>query len=167
MDSMVALCEVLRIFFLVNIEEEDMLPTLFPRLREYPATSRDPYNSFSDLMALLDADTTGGAPALDVEEDAERYYVTIDLPGIDKEDIDVSMEGRQLFISGKREEEREERGEGRKLLRRERRTGTFTRGLSLPEAAVDGDVDARFKNGTLEVSVPKSSESRGRRIEIS
>lgn len=103
------------------------------------------------------------APAVDLKENREAYIVQADLPGVDPDDIEVTMENGVLTVRGQREEERREEGEN--LHRVERFSGRFERRFSLPDAADDG-VEARMSKGVLEIRVPKSDRAVARKIEI-
>ena len=112
----------------------------------------------------FDSGTTELAPPIDVRETDDAYVVEIDLPGLDPANTEVFVEGRTLTIRGHYAEETE-RHEGNYLLR-ERRKGNFTRSVALPGMVdVDG-VTSRFDNGQLTVSLPKASQNKARRIEI-
>ncbi len=103
-------------------------------------------------------------PRVDVKEEKDRYLVDFELPGLDKDDIKVTMENGMLTVSGERKHE--ETREDDKVYRRERSYGKFCRSLRLPED-VDGDkVEAGFKNGILRIGVGKKEEAKPRAIEI-
>ncbi len=102
-------------------------------------------------------------PAIDVEETAEEYLVSADLPGIKKEDINIECEGNQLTISAER---KYESTDGRKQERRERFYGTFHRSFTLP-TGVDADkIQASYEGGVLTVHVPKVEQAKPRKIAI-
>lgn len=110
-------------------------------------------------------DLTGGnaAPAVNVWEDADGVYVESELPGLDSQDIEIYVTGRQLTLRGDRKPPVVERGVWH---RQERGHGKFQRVVELP-ADVDADaVEARFQNGVLLVKLPKRAESRPRKIDI-
>jgi HSP20 family protein len=113
----------------------------------------------------VDGGLTELAPPLDVRETADAYIVEIDLPGIDPKDTEVLVEGRTLSIRGRFSEETEEK-EGNYLLR-ERRQGQFMRAVALPGMVEVDKVSSKFDNGQLTVTLPKASQNRARRIEIS
>jgi HSP20 family protein len=103
-------------------------------------------------------------PALDVRETDDAYVVEVDLPGIDPEQTEVLVEGRTVTIRGMLAEEREEpRGN---YLVRERRQGTFLRAVALPGMIEVDQVETRYQNGQLTITLPKASSSRARRIAI-
>jgi len=108
--------------------------------------------------------TGSWVPPLDVFEDDDRLVVKVELPGIDPEAVEVSVEDSTLTVSGSREFERET--EERNYHRIERRYGAFSRSLRLPQTADAERVDARFDRGVLTIEVPKREEARPRRIEI-
>lgn len=127
---------------------------------------------------LGDAPATAGAwsPALDVEEDEDGFTLHVELPGVDPEQVEVSLEENVLTIAGQRDfyptggpeaplRPPAERDTDR-FRRIERRFGRFHRAVRLPDR-VDGDhVEARFAHGLLTISVPKAEESKPRRIAI-
>ncbi len=113
----------------------------------------------------VDGGLTELAPPLDVRETEDAYVVEIDLPGVDPKDTEVLVEGRTLSIRGRFNEETEEK-QGNYLLR-ERRQGQFMRAVALPGMVEVDQVTSRFDNGQLTITLPKASQNRARRIEIS
>jgi len=106
----------------------------------------------------------GFAPRLDLAETDTQYEVKVDLPGMKPEDVSVEIKDGALWISGKTEEEHEEKG--KTYHRVERRFGEFRRVLNLPGKVADHGVDATFHDGVLKVTVPKAEEAKPRRIEV-
>jgi HSP20 family protein len=103
-------------------------------------------------------------PTVDVVEGKEAFEVTVDLPGMKPEEVNVEVKEGDLWITGKRTEEKEETD--KTYHRVERRHGEFRRVLSLP-ATVDGDkVTAKYDNGILKVTVPKVEAAKAKRIEV-
>ena len=92
-------------------------------------------------------------PDVDVFERSGKLVVRTDLPGMRREDIDVSVEGDLLTIKGHREEEKEVKEED--YFCSERATGEFTRTVRLPEGVSADHVEAQYENGVLEVKLPK------------
>lgn len=106
----------------------------------------------------------GWAPAVDmIDEDAE-IVLRADLPGLDEKDIEVTVQDGTLAIRGERKEEKEEKREN--YYYSERSYGAFARMLALPAAVEADKVKATFKNGVLEVHLPKAKGAKGRKIEI-
>lgn len=98
------------------------------------------------------------SPEVDIYEDEKGIRLRADLPGLESKDLNISVEDNVLTVSGKREESKEEKKEN--YLRRERYYGEFTRSFSLPEYADADKIDASFKNGVLEVTVPAKPETK-------
>ncbi len=95
---------------------------------------------------------------LDVIDEGDRYRILVDLPGFNKEDINVYVEDGDLVIKAERKEEREE--SGRNYIRQERRFGEVYRRISLPEEVDVDKISAKYNNGVLEIIVPKVEKER-------
>ncbi|MBF0387823.1 MAG: Hsp20/alpha crystallin family protein [Candidatus Omnitrophica bacterium] len=104
------------------------------------------------------------SPAVDVVDTKEKVIVKVDLPGLKKEDIDVSIENGVLTIRGEKKQEIEHKNGD--VLRSERYYGSFYRAFTLPSSVDAGKVNARFEDGVLELSVLKKEESKPRQIKI-
>jgi len=94
------------------------------------------------------------SPTCDIEENNEEYVVHAELPGVKKDDINVSLENGMLLIEGKRRQEKEDKG--KHFHRVERSYGTFMRRFALPTAVYEDKVMADYKDGMLTVHVPKN-----------
>jgi len=122
---------------------------------------------FEDPFSLLTPSTgffEGWSPALDVFEDQDKYVVNAELPGLKKEEINVSLEGNTLTISGERKQQ-EEKKEGENY-RSERYFGRFQRSLTLPSQVDANKIQANYKDGVLSVTLPKSEESKSKQIQV-
>ena len=104
----------------------------------------------------------GFTPRADVEETDDAYVIEVEVPGVNKKDIDVSVAGRRLTITG----EHKERDRVGILRRRTRRVGRFEYDIQLPGDVDDEGVGAELADGVLTVRVPKATTERARRIEI-
>jgi HSP20 family protein len=104
-------------------------------------------------------------PAVDVRETDEEFVFTADLPGLAKDDVQITLEDKVLTISGERKFEGKE--ENQNYHRIERSYGTFSRSFTLPHEVNQDKVKANFDNGLLTVSVAKAEEIKPRKIEIS
>jgi HSP20 family protein len=104
-------------------------------------------------------------PEIDVEESEKEYYVSVDIPGVDKQDVHVRVDDGALVIEGERREERA--AESASYMRRERAYGRFVRRMGLPTTIDTESIKARLDNGTLHVTVPKSKAAREAAREIS
>ena len=113
---------------------------------------------------FADMSRAGFEPAVDVRETADEVIVEAELPGIEPEDVDVSLEGRTLRLTGERRHEHEERTKS--VHRVERFYGSFERHIPLPEGIDPEKVEASYKNGVLSVHVGKREDVRPRSIPV-
>jgi HSP20 family protein len=104
------------------------------------------------------------SPTFDVEELKDAYILKADLPGLTESDVDVTVMGNALTISGKREAEPER--EGQRYYAIERGYGTFSRTFSLPDGANLDELSANLKNGVLTLHIPKRPEVQPRKISL-
>ena len=104
------------------------------------------------------------APALDVEETDKEYLIKADLPAIKKDDLKIGIDHGMLTLEGERRHEKEEKG--RKFHRVERAYGKFMRRLELPLDIDDTKVLAEFKDGVLNVHIPKSATAKPRTVDV-
>jgi len=117
-----------------------------------------------ELERLFEAPLTGWAPALDVHENKDNFTVRVELPGIKREDIDVSLHDGALVITGERKEEK--LPEGAEMHRQERFYGRFQRALTLPEPVAADKVKADYKDGILTITLPKTEEAKPKKIDV-
>ena len=110
------------------------------------------------------AQTTLWSPAVDIREHKDRYVVVADLPGVEKEDIHLSLENNTLTIKGERRYEKTEEKEG--YSRVERMQGQFYRRFMLPETTDESKIKAKYKKGVLEVTIPKKEGKQAKKIEV-
>jgi HSP20 family protein len=104
------------------------------------------------------------APPADIHETADEFVVKMDLPGVSQKDIKINLTGDALVVRGERTQEKTENGVSRHRV--ERVYGSFERAFTLP-ASLRGDrVKATYKDGVLEIHVPKAEEAKVREIEI-
>lgn len=131
------------------------------------------WDLFRDLRSVEDGfdRLTGRAfsrdrwvPALDVRESDDRFEVTLDLPGLEPDDVKVTFEDGMLTVSGRRRFSSEDTGET--WHRIERSFGTFARSIRLPQTADREEIEATFDRGVLTVSVPKTEQAKPRTIEV-
>ena len=117
-----------------------------------------------ELDRLFESPMTGWAPALDVYEDKESFSIRVELPGMKREDIEVSLQDGAIIISGERKEEKVH--EDISIHRQERFYGRFTRALTLPMAVAGDKVKAQYKDGILAVTLPKAEEAKPKAITV-
>ena len=103
-------------------------------------------------------------PPVDIAEDDKEYTIKVELPGVNKEDVRVSVEGGVLSISGERKAEKEDTN--KKYHRIERTYGSFARSFTLPEGAASDKVSAEFKDGILKVHLPKDEKAKPKSIDV-
>lgn len=108
---------------------------------------------------------SGWSPALDVFDDKDNFVVTVELPGLKKEEINLSLHDGVLTISGERKHERDEKEGG--TFRSERYFGKFQRSVTLPAAVDANKVAANYKDGVLTVELPKAEEAKPKQIAVS
>jgi HSP20 family protein len=108
--------------------------------------------------------TTAWAPALDISERKDAYLVTVELPGLEPEDLDITMEDGLLTIKGERQFTSE--SSEQQFHRVERRYGAFRRSITLPAQVQADQIEATFDNGVLQIVVPKAEEAKPKRIQV-
>jgi len=110
-------------------------------------------------------DTGNWNPDVDIVEDKDKVSVSVDLPGLDKEDIKVGVEDNVLTITGERKFEKED--EQKNYHHMERAYGSFSRTFSLPNTVAGDKIKANYKNGVLNIELPKVEEVKPKEIPIS
>ena len=104
------------------------------------------------------------SPLVDITEDEKEYLIKADLPEVKKEDVKLTVQDDVMSISGERKYEKEEKG--KKYHRVERAYGSFMRSFTLPEDADGSKVSAEYKDGVLNVHLPKSEKAKPKSIEV-
>jgi HSP20 family protein len=137
------------------------------------------WDPFQDLLAIQDemnqvfgrarqGQGQGGgrmwAPALDISERKDAYVVTVEVPGVNAEDLDITLEDGLLTIQGERQFTQESTEQ--QFHRVERRYGSFRRSITLPSQVQADAIEASFENGVLEVVVPKAEEAKPKKISV-
>lgn len=135
---------------------------------------RNPWQEFDSLTDRLQAafdvsmptSAQGGswAPSVNIEETSKALFLTAELPGVRREDVELEVENNILTLRGQKADTRHEEAEKYHLF--ERRSGAFQRSFTLPRTVVADDISADYENGVLHVTLPKAPEARSRRIEI-
>lgn len=137
-------------------------------LRTSDIFSLDPMDTaFRNLLRPWRAELATQAPQikLDVSEDDAQYIVKADIPGVRREDINVSVDGNQVTISAEVKKESEEKKGGR-VLRSERQYGYATRMFSLDCEVDDAKADAKYENGVLNLKLPKKAAKTVKKLAI-
>ena len=110
------------------------------------------------------ASTPAWAPALDISEGKDAYLVTVELPGVKLDDLEITLEGGLLTIRGERQFTSESSEE--QYHRVERSSGAFRRSITLPAQIMTDEVEASMEDGVLRILVPKAEEAKPKRIQV-
>jgi len=140
--------------------------------------NRSPWSVFDDFDNLFDdfwrpvragrfpgANNGGFAPAMDVSETDNEYHVRADLPGVKKDELDISIQDGVLTINAETKYEDEQKNKGR-IVRQERRYGKFVRSMRLGNAVDVDNVQAEYQDGVLKLVLPKAEQARPKRIDV-
>ncbi len=119
---------------------------------------------FNRLWPSEKEEMVSWAPRTDIKETDKDIMVRMDVPGMKMEDIDVSVDNDMLTISGERKMEKEEKGKD--FVRMERGYGSFCRSFYLGIPVKESEVKASYKNGVLEISLPKAEVKKAKKIKI-
>ena len=134
----------------------------------------DPFGDFDTLFNSLlrpgareVSETWGQAlmPALDVSESDDAYHVTAELPGVSKDDLDITINDGVLTINAETRHESEQKDKGR-MIRQERRYGKFVRSMRLGGDVDEDKVKANYEDGVLHLTLPKSEDVKPRKIDV-
>lgn len=151
------------------LRSRSLTPTLFePSLEPWSELRREFDRLFDSVLSGMGSNDVGGTPwvpAMDVEDHDDRLRLSFELPGVKPEDLEVTVEGGVLTVTGEKKAEAE--SNGRLGVRSwERRYGRFRRSMALP-SYVDADhIAANYEHGVLTIDLPRTAESRRRKIEI-
>lgn len=154
-----------------------MTTTLTTPTRFTPTVRRDPFGLFDDFFndfwtapgwmpAMRMSEMPSVARArMDVVDKGKAFEITIDLPGVKKEDIDITVEGAHVAIKAASTSEKEVK-EGDKLLHTERFATSYARSFELPAEVTEAGAEAAYKDGVLTLMLPKREPMPGKRLEI-
>jgi HSP20 family protein len=118
-----------------------------------------PRRGSQELMATGD-----WAPRVDISETDHEFIIKAEIPEVGKEDVKVTVDNNVLTIRGERKQEKDEKG--KKFHRVERYYGTFARSFTLPENVEQAKIEASFKEGVLNLRLPKTEKVRAKEIEV-
>jgi len=125
---------------------------------------QDPWD-LANLGPPVASIATAGFPRTDLAESENEVTVTMELPGVDAKDLDVSVAGRMLAVRGEQKHEREEKQKNYHYI--ERRFGEFQRNVQLPSSVDPSNVDATCKDGLLTVTIAKHPDVKPKRVAVS
>lgn len=123
------------------------------------------FETFFNDAQSEDVSNRSWIPPVDIQEAADGYKLQVELPGLTKEDIQITLENNVLRLSGERKFEKDAKKES--YHRIERTYGAFTRSFALPQQVNGESIQAAFENGVLTISVPKAEQAKPRTIAIS
>ena len=131
------------------------------------------FNQFNDEMNRYFSLTRAGAanqeqdwmPAVDIREENNQYLLTADIPGVNRKDIEITLEEGVLTVKGERNTETDVSEQG--YRRRERTHGTFMRQFTLPDTVNATGISASARDGVLEITIPKQDKPEARKISVS
>jgi HSP20 family protein len=106
------------------------------------------------------------APVVDVVESESEFVLLAELPGVEKSDVKLTVEGGVLTLTGQREQEQAIDGKVARYHRSERAYGRFARSFSVPESVDEQRLSAEFRNGILKVRLPKAEKAKPRSVEV-
>ncbi len=123
---------------------------------------------FDDFLRMVPADLMGNEvfPKLDVHEDDKAVHVKAEIPGLDEKDLNVTLKENMLTISGEKKEEKTEEDKNRNYFFCERSFGTFSRTIVLPEGIKTDEVKANYRNGILDIELPKGEAAQPKKINV-
>lgn len=135
----------------------------------------DPWDFLNELNNFLEntqkisrddskVESSRWLPAVDIKEELDQFKLYVDIPGVDSKNVDISMENNVLTIKGTREETQKE--EKKSYYRVERLKGVFYRRFTLPDTADAEQINAKIKQGVLEVTIGKKKVAQSRKIEV-
>jgi HSP20 family protein len=130
------------------------------------AFQRQVQRLFGDFFGEEGLAANGGpwAPEMDLAETPEALLATAEVPGIDPQDLEITVQDNRLVLHGEKKEEKETKG--KHWIRTERRVGSFHREVSLPVQVEEDRVEAVYKNGVVTVTLPKKREARGKQVPV-
>lgn len=124
----------------------------------------DLWDNFFNTDHFLSRGRESWYPAVDIEESKDNYHVTMELPGMGKDDVNISFENGVLHVRGEKKEEKEDKDRNYHCY--ERRYGKFERAFRIHSDVDNDKIDANFKNGVLSIDLPKAEKAKAKQIEV-
>jgi HSP20 family protein len=137
----------------------DPIDRIFNLREDFDDIVRDFFTGFSNISI-----GRGVYPLLDIKEDKEKFIIDIEVPGIDKNDLKISIKKNNLVVQGEKKEEKKKEEES--YLRVERSYGNFMRSVNLPAEVDQSQITAQYKNGVLKITLPKIQKEKAKEVEI-
>lgn len=144
---------------LVKWDPFNELEEMSNRLNRIFGRSGVPATTSNEMLKMAD-----WTPSADIQETDNAYLIKAEIPGVKKEDVKVTVEDGVLTIRGERKAEKEETG--KKFHRIERSYGSFLRSFRMPDGVDDAAAKAEFKDGMLNVTLPKSEKTKSKSVNV-
>ncbi len=146
--------------------------------RKGRSESLDFYTPFKEMQKMIDrifdefpyewpsisSKMEGFMPAIDVFENDKGYELEVELPGMKRDEIEISLNDHVLTIKGEKKDEHVEEKKGSKIL--ERTYGAFERSFTIPEDVDSENINAKYEDGVLKLTIPKRPESKSKKVKI-
>lgn len=142
-----------------NMTDYDPVGRIFHLKDDFDDIIKDFFSGFSGVGA-----GRGVYPFLDIREDKEKYAISIEVPGVKKKDLKISVKKEKLIVQGEKKEEKKRGDES--YLRVERSYGKFMRSITLPMEVDQSKIAAQCNNGVLKIILPKEKRGKAKEIEI-
>lgn len=166
-------CDLLAISLQLNLHKKEVMPMKWIKpIDEFEKTIEQTFKPLQRLKKFLEdwdwnldlATKTVNLPKIDVWEDKDKYVIEAELPGFDKKDIELNITDDVLTIKATRKHEEERKD--RNYYYAERSYGEFVRSLRLPPEVDTKDIKAKYNNGVLELTLPKTKEAKEKTTKI-
>ncbi len=142
-----------------DIVDYDPVGRIFSLRDDFDDIVNDFFSGFSNIGAARSV-----YPLLDIREDKDKYTIGIEIPGVEKKDLKISVKKENLVIQGEKKEEKKKQEES--YLRVERSYGKFMRSISLPTEVEQSKITAKYNNGVLKIVLPKTKKGKVREVEV-
>jgi HSP20 family protein len=142
-----------------EIVSYDPIERIFNLRGDFDDIIRDFFSGFSNVSV-----SKGVYPLLDIREDKEKYSIAIEIPGVEKKDLKISVKKEKLIIQGEKKEEKKRKEES--YLRVERSYGKFMRSISLPTEVDQSKITAKYNNGVLKITLPKIEKEKAKEVKV-
>lgn len=134
----------------------------WPQWPTFTSLQKEMNKVLDDFFGRDELFRPGNYPLLDIAETNESLIIKAELPGIDPKGVDISITDDNLTIKGEKQEEKEDKG--KHFHRVERSYGSFSRTINLPKSVNIDEVKAEYKNGILEINLPKKAEAKSKKL---
>ena len=142
-----------------DIKNYDPLDRIFDLREDFDDIVKDFFAGFSNMSA-----SRGVYPLLDIKEDKEKYTIDVEIPGIEKKDLKISVKKDNLIIQGEKKEIKKKEEES--YLRVERSYGNFMRSVKLPTEINQEQITAKYNNGVIKIVLPKTKTDKANEVQV-